>query len=519
MKKLLLPFLFVIIPFTGLFAQYDFTSEEEDKWDEANELFEITDYFNAWNLYMELRNDHQEFAELNYKIGVCIFKLKGDLYEALRYLEEAGQGDFPEAYYYMGRSYHQLEKFQLAEKYYNWYKEYNHSGLISEEELSRQLEITLRAKEMLKNKSGLEITNVGSEVNTEYSDYVPLVTSNDSMMIFTSRRKGSTGGEKDPYDNYFEDMYYSFKKDGAWTHAENMGKALNTATHDACVGLSPDGKTLILFRTNEQLTGGDLYMSNFKAGKWTKPEKLSENINSEYQEASASLSADGNILYFSSNRPGGLGGKDIYRSVRFGNGDWSLPVNLGEPINTKYDDDAPFISIDDNTLYFSSNGHQTIGGYDVFKSERDEEGKWQDPLNMGAPINSVEDDIYFVITGGDEIAYYSSGKPGGLGGQDIYQINMIDKNEFVTIVKGFIKDTDGNPVKGKIVVKDEESGKTQGIYRSNAKTGKYLMVVQPKVKYEITVSAKKHEDITEPLHFDFEDNFVEVSKQYKLMKK
>jgi tetratricopeptide (TPR) repeat protein len=514
MKKLIA---FIVFGFAiNLSFAQNFNDDQIEQWEEANERFELTDYYGAWEIYLELRKADKDYPELNFKTGVCLFMLKGDTYEVLRYLEEASFGKFTEAYYYMGRSYHLLEKFQMAVKYYNYYKENDNGNTIPLEEVDRHIDIALRAKEMTKAKTGIEVTNVGKAINTEFSDYVPLVTGNDSMMVFTSRRKGSTGGELDPYNNYFEDIYYSFKKGEEWTPAENIGNALNTNTHDACVGMSADGKTLIMFRTNEDLSGGDLYSSNNEDGVWSAPKKLSENINSDYQEASASLTADGNMLYFSSNRPGGYGGKDLYRSVRFGNGDWSLPLNLGPTVNTVHDDDAPFISADDNTLYFSSKGHMTLGGFDVFKSSKEEE-KWQQPISLGYPINSVGDDIYLVVTQDEEIAYYSSGRQGGAGGQDIYRIVMVDKNQFVTIVKGKILDDKGAPVKGKITVIDELTNKVQGVYRSNDKSGKYIMLLKPKVTYKIIVDAKQYKTVNDNILLDFDDNFVEVAKDFKLI--
>ena len=218
-------------------------------------------------------------------------------------------------------------------------------------------------------------------------------------------------------------------------------------------------------------------------------------------------------MYFSSNRPGGYGGKDIYRCVRFGNGDWSLPLNLGPVINTAHDDDAPFLLADDETMYFSSKGHQTIGGYDVFKTKL-EEGSWKQPTTMGYPINTVDDDIYFSVTSDEEVAYYSSGKSGGEGGQDIYQINMFDRSLFVTIVKGYIKGSNNEPLKGKITVIDEATNKVQGIYRSNDKTGKYLMILSPKKTYKLIVDVKKHETLNDNITLNFDENFVEVSKDF-----
>ena len=166
-------------------------------------------------------------------------------------------------------------------------------------------------------------------------------------MFFTSRREGGVGNLKDPRDEYFEDVYVSTKNDGQWSEASNVGAPINSETHDATVGISANGNALLIYRTNENLSGGDLYMSELGSiDNWMTPKKLGPRVNSKYQEASASLASDEAVMYFSSNRPGGYGGKDLYMVKRLPIGEWGLPKNMGPNINSEHDEDAPFISSD-----------------------------------------------------------------------------------------------------------------------------------------------------------------------------
>jgi Tol biopolymer transport system component len=507
--------LFLFFSVLGVNAQ--FNKSQLNKLREADDRFELTDYYGAKLIYLELIKIDSLNPEIHYKLGICQYYLHDDISEAIYHLEIAKTGAHLDAYYYLGLCDHRSELFDQAIKNFTYFKEHDNGEDIPIEEVDRQIDIALRAQELIKVPFGYDIINLGKEINTSYHDYVPLVSANDSLMVFTSRREGSTGGEKDPYGKYFEDIYFSIKEHGQWQQSKNIGPPLNTATHDACVGLSHDGKKMIIFRTNEDLTGGDLYTTEFINGTWSDPKMLSKTINSDYAETSASITSDGMTIYFSSNRPGGYGGKDIYKSILFGNGEWSTPINLGPTINTKYDDDAPFISPDDRTLYFSSKGHKTIGGYDIFKSTMDENNKWTVPENIGCPINTVEDDIYFVITSNDDIAYYSSSKKGGFGGQDIYQINMIDRFNLIAVVKGVVIDSHSNPIKAKITLIESETGLVKGVYRSNENTGKFLIACSPNVSYKLIIEAKQFQNLEDELFFEFEKNLEEVNKSYQLI--
>ena len=490
------------------FAQQNYKRVHKDAFEEAMSFLYEEDYPTALSIYLELYPLDTNYAEINYTIGLCYMNIQNKEELAFPYLKKAVAGNVREAYFWLARSYHIRTNFNEAIKYYKLYNNIE-TKEIATSEVDRYIKMSYTAKEMMNNPVQVEIINLGENINTKYSEYVPVVSSDQTEIYFTSRRPESTGGLKDDYGDYFEDIYYSTLKNGKWQKALNIGPPLNTNTHDAVVNLTADGNEMVIYRTNENLYGGDLYLSSNYAGSWTNPKKLTENINSAFQEASASISPDGKLMYISSNRPGGLGGKDIYRVRRLPDGEWSLPENLGPSINTPYDEDAPFIQADGQTLYFSSNGLNTMGGYDIFKTKLENDQIWSNPKNVGYPINTVKDDIYFVVSPDGKTAYYSSDMPGGYGEQDIYKINILYDDERKAIYKGMATNVATNePAKAKITVIDLYTRKIQGIYNSNTESGKFLLVLQPGRNYKLLVEGKGYDDQTQIL--EVKENYDEL---------
>jgi hypothetical protein len=278
---------------------------------------------------------------------------------------------------------------------------------------------------------------------------------------------------------------------------------VNTQGHDASVGLTADASQLFIFRSNETLPTGALYHTEIQENNsWSEPVMLDEAINSaEYVEPSACISPDGNTIYFSSNREGGLGGKDIYRLVKLPNGKWSQALNLGPGINTAHDEDSPFIHPDGKTMYFSSTGHKGMGGYDIYSSISDSNGRWSAAVNMGYPLNTPDDDIHFVITEDSKTAYYSSARPGGVGEADLYSAWMDGETHELLIATGYVFDkTDSTSgVAAKITLVDLTDNKLAGIFASNKNTGKFILLLNPHHDYSLIVESSGHHTFSEHL--------------------
>ncbi|QNP50731.1 PD40 domain-containing protein [Hymenobacter qilianensis] len=253
------------------------------------------------------------------------------------------------------------------------------------------------------------IDNAGPSINSPYADYSPVISADESVLMFTSRRDNSTGEQTDPETGgFFEDIYQSTRTGQKWTVARNLKEPINTDGHDATVGLAPDGQRMLVYVEDN---GGDLHEANLRGAEWRKPQRLGARINSKGHESSAAYTPDGRSLYFVSDKEGGLGSRDIYKVELEGRGP---ALNLGSVINTPYGEEGVFLHPDGKTMYFSSEGHNSMGGYDIFKSVF-ENGKWSAPENLGWPINTPDDDVFFVISASGRHGYYSSFREEGLG--------------------------------------------------------------------------------------------------------
>ncbi|MBS1978178.1 MAG: OmpA family protein [Bacteroidetes bacterium] len=265
------------------------------------------------------------------------------------------------------------------------------------------------------------ITNLGPAVNSPFEDYAPVISRAEDVLIFTSRRPdGNVSMKKDESGKYFEDVFIAQRKEGIWRSARNAGPPINTPYHDSDIALSADGSMLLLYGEQQE---GDILISYKRNDRWTAPAALPFPVNTKYRESSACFSPDENSLYVASERPGGFGGLDIYKISQLQNGRWSDPINLGPVINTKWDEDSPFADYDDKTLYFSSSGHSSMGGFDIFKTTNLVKA-WTEPENLGYPINTPGHDNYFISAPDGRRAYYSSSRAGGTGEDDIYEITL-----------------------------------------------------------------------------------------------
>lgn len=337
-----------------------------------------------------------------------------------------------------------------------------------------------------------KISNMGGIINTDQDEYVPTITADESVLIYTYRGEKSKGGkmnaflQPDPNGQFTEDIYMSVKANDQFI-APIALDSINTLAHDAAVSLSHDGQILFIYRDNGD-DHGDLYQSHLIGETFTKPVKLRGVVNSYSWDGHCSLSPDGQTLYFSSERGGGYGGRDIYKATLLADSTWGNVVNLGDSVNTRYDDDAPFIHPDGITLYFSSKGRTSMGGYDIFQSTMNEiDSTFKKTEHLGYPINSTDDDIYFVLSALGNNGYYSSGKKGGQGLKDIYLIETnFETPRALYLVKGTTT-SDKMPVETKIRVEiTSRNNRIFKAFNSNATSGQYLVTLPAGAEYKIT---------------------------------
>lgn len=335
----------------------------------------------------------------------------------------------------IAQAYHYGFDFDNAIAYYDKYKKkyYAKSKYRGKDRtrlvtVDRKLFECKNAKAIISKPTQYSIESIGEEINSAWPDYAPVISEDESVMIFTSRRQeGNTSSDVDSDNFYFEEIYISRKENGKWSMAENIGSPINTAFHDANIALSSDGNRLYLYKDTGR---GDIYYSDYDGQNWTKPKFLSNRINSStYAENSISETSSPDVIIYSSDRPGGQGGIDLYYCVTDSKGNWYKSKSLGPTINTKYDEDSPFLDYDGKTLYFSSSGHQGYGGYDVFRSIYDSaKAEWSKPENLGYPVNTPDNELYFQSTKSGRTAYFASVREGGIGFDDIFMVNYHGDN-------------------------------------------------------------------------------------------
>lgn len=444
-----------IFVFLFLIGQYTFAQQQQDAEIVrlADEMYSFGSKRDALELYLKACSINQKNAKAFYMTGRCYLDLFQKT-QALEYLQKAsklnGKVD-SEMYLYLARALQATYKFEEAIIDYKKYKavlqndKENKEANVSKIKLvNKKINECTIAEFLLKDTVKLDFNNSNETLNSATSDYAPVISYDEKTIYFTSRREGSTGNKKDNDNEFYEDIYFSKLDNGSWTKPQNIGPPINTDYHEGCIGISKDGKTLYIYR---EVNGGDIYSSHLgDNGKWEKPKALNQNINTDGYEPSMTLADVGNSIIFSSNKPGGLGGLDLYISKKDEKGEWGEAVNLGPQINTEFDEDGPFFDEKSTYLYFSSAGHQGMGGYDVFRSKRDSiTQKWMEPLNLGFPINTPDDDIFYTLNAKGDKAFYSTYKKDGSGDRDIFEmgfpVDEFKKTDSIRKAKG-IKITD-----------------------------------------------------------------------------
>ena len=505
--------------------------------------------------YLYALQYNPDHVALNYKLGVC-YLFTDNKYEAINYLLRAYTIDAlvsGDIHLLLGMAYQLVLEFDKAMEQYNI-----HSSQLDPTEkqefaetLAKRFDECMNGKSLSREPVRVIIQPLGEEVNSKYDDYNPLFAYNDTALFFTSRRPHGKAKRNKIDNKYNEDIYSAFLEGGLFQKAIRYGKPFNTENNDAVVGVSADGNTLLLYRGN--IKGGDIQVTSYRTdkNKWTRPKSVSGRLTSKDGETSACLSPDGKELYYvSRNSKLTLGGKDILFSTLDSKGKWNIPVNLGVTLNTSYDEEGVFITPDNRYLYFASKGHNSMGGFDIFRSERREDGSWSDPISLGYPLNTPDDEVFYITDRTGSHGYYSAIRQGGSGARDICKVVFLgsekelvlltedqlvagpgtDKTGFLMmpepkvldhslLLYGLVADTSGGvlPIVAKMEFYDPSTGERKAFVVSDT-TGSYTVSLPEPLAYAIEINASGYLYFLDILDYSSETGDVELQQNFFLKK-
>jgi outer membrane protein OmpA-like peptidoglycan-associated protein/tetratricopeptide (TPR) repeat protein len=503
--------------------------EKEEAFKKAFAAFKQGDYYflrgpvyfeQALENYLIAQEFNPDNADLNYQIGYCYLNLQTNRLKALPYLERAkllNQNMGSEFLYSLGKAYQYSLDFDNAMQVFEAYKATIDTlkNADSYAKALKAMDECMVGKELVKKPIRVRIDNLGAGVNTKFPEYSPVLSEDETKLMFTSRRDETTGKMVDAEDSlFFEDIYVTYKIDNEWAPAKNIGKPINTEEHDATINLSVDGKKLLIYRTTN---GGDVFESRQDGIEWSEPKPIRE-INTKYYENHAAYSTDGKYLFFISNRKDSisLGGKDIYMAEVASNGSIYNVKNAGSVINTPFDEEGVFCHPDGKTVYFSSHGHRSMGGYDIFKSTFNN-GVWTTPENLGYPINTPEDDAFFVVSKDGRRAYFASYREEGFGDKDIYVMNFLTDAEALSSLQFVVFDPEtGKPMQAVVEIKDIATGNV--IIKRETENAETIANLQAGKTYEITVNSLNYLPYTEVLYLPFETSNQILTRKIELGK-
>jgi hypothetical protein len=487
---------------------------------DAADLYKSSNYAAALTLYNQLVAYDPEEMDYNYRLGMCYLNANTDKSQAIQYfVKTADKKDAPkDVYYQMGKALLSAGLFEEAIDAFEKYKEVNKGQLNPKFNFDQYVEYCYNAKESIKKPLEIKFTNPGKNVNSPYADYACVSMAVDTLLCFTSNRKGNMGGIVDGFGEIIPDIYFSSKSDTVWSKAKNPGVSLNSEFYEISTGMNSNGDNLLIYKENAT-SSGDIFIAKLKTKSWQPAEMVDESLLTKTPETGACISNDGKTIYFASNMKETLGGKDIFMVQKQESGKWSAPINLGANVNTKLDEDNPFLWHDGKTLFFASKGHTSIGGYDIFYSTKpDPSAEWSKPVNVGYPLNNFDDNLYFTLAANSKTGYVSAVKPGGLGDLDIYHFKLTEplvKNSGV-LFRASILTSLGMPTKDVVcsIVK-ESTGEVLGIMEANGANSEIFMLL-PAGNYKLKARSPKLGRLEEDIHIAGDEGEKGIYKVFKL---
>lgn len=463
-------------------------------YESAVENMQVKKYDNAErNLGKAIKTD-SSFIEAYLLLGDLYTDIKrtDDAIESYKKALDVNPEFYPGTYYFLGNLYYNKMDYQNARFCFKRFLSFKTLENPQYKKILRVIANCDFAIKALNNPVPFQPVNLGDSVNSANSEYLPSLTADEQTLVITVRRPGDEF-TIDRENAEEEDFYICHKINGVWSKAKKMPAPLNSHGNEGAQSIAPDGRFMVF--TACERDGGfgscDLYYSRKSGEKWSRPVNMGKPINTESWDSQPSISSDGKTIYFASSRPGGKGGSDIWRTTIEDDGTLSVPVNLGDSINTEGNEMSPFIHPDDQTLYYSSNGFPGMGGMDIFFSRKTGKGNWNRPVNLGYPINTVADEINLIVNATGNMAFFSSDKKGGYGKQDLYGFELYEEARPVpvTYMKGTVFNSETKvKLSAEFELIDIETGKSVVKSYSDPVTGEFLVCLPADKNYALNVS-------------------------------
>jgi len=482
---------------------------------EGRALYNQGNYLDALEIFEALIKENPNDGQINQLAGECILKLNRDQSKAITYLEQTiKEKNFDkQALYLLAEAYARNYRFDEAIDYYNQYLQ-TVSKKLSPDVVKRIIDCQT-AKEMMKYPVDVKFTNMGPEINSEYPDYNPYASTDESVLLFNSRRKRS--GTEIEFDGFYPaDIYQSTMQNEAFGKPQILSINVTTKFDDILVGMAHDGNQIFVF-FDDLSAFGDLYSSTRSSKNFQRKEPF-DLVNSKGNlETAAAVSPDGNAVVFASDRKDGFGMTDLYIVRKLPTGEWSDAQNLGPEVNTALREDNPHFSADGRYLYFSSNGHPGMGGYDLYLTEWNEENKiWTKPKNLGYPINTPFDDRNITFNHDGNSAYLAAWREDSYGDLDIYRVDIGERHNLPALVSVQVPTGDvTSPFLTAEITISDQYDELVGVYRPHPKTGKYVMALNPG-KYFLQLDAEGYQPYTELIMIS--DYYAQAEQNIKVIR-
>jgi len=476
--------------------KYSSTNRKAINWfEEARSNYEYKKDEDAYKILKKVVEEDPQFFEA--------WMLLADVSEILKKPEESIEAfnkaiviqpqRFPPIYYNLAGVQMQLDLYEDAIINLEKFLQFPKTGPEMKKKGERRLGNAKFASVAIKNPVPFNPINMGEMINSIYNEYHPSLTVDEQTLIYTRMRPAD--GETDNGGSQVEeDFYWSIKDKDGWKQAISLGPPINTHGNEGAHCISPDGRYFFFTgcERKEGLGSCDLYVSERQGNKWSVPKNLGQGINSEKWDAQPTISADGQTLVFVSSRAGGKGQADLWISKKTPTGQWQIPVNMGDSLNTEFDENGPFLHPDGKTMYFTSSGHPGMGGKDIFYSKKKADGNWSKPINLGYPINTKADEIHMVVSADGKKGYFSSDRTGGLGKRDLYYFDLYEgaQPQQVTFLRGKVRDKKTAAfMEAAFEIIDLSTGETRALSRSDKQSGEFLVSLPAGSNYALNVSA------------------------------